>query len=164
MSTHHKAHFHESNLSENEKNRMYGHHPRHCRAVREDSAVVAVIARSTTGAQLEQFMNLSKLDFPLQYCNGHGICQILGFGVPDHRKYLIFHFCRCHSTKFFEFQIWNQKKTKYVWNSSRRDLFKSAIVYLWKKTFQKSFLRSRIGIFGIFSSGDVSHPSYGATT
>ena len=42
---------------------MYGHHTRHCRAVREDSAVVAVIARSTTGAQFVHFMSLPKLDF-----------------------------------------------------------------------------------------------------
>ena len=50
-------------LSENEKNRMYGHHTRHGRAVREESAVVTAIARSTTGAQFGQKMSLPKLDF-----------------------------------------------------------------------------------------------------
>ena len=38
---------------------------------------------------------------------------------------------------FCESQDWNQKKIKYVWKSSRRDLFESAIVF-----YEKSVLNS----------------------
>ena len=56
-----RDHFCEKYLSENQKNRMYGYHSRHCRAVREESAVVSVMAGSTTGAQFLQKIRLPKL-------------------------------------------------------------------------------------------------------
>ena len=79
---------------------------------------------------------------------GHIICEILDFGVPNRRNFLIFHFCRCLSTKFFESLNWNQKKTKYVWKSSRRDLFESAIFFYEKSDLNLVLRRSSWRIFG----------------
>ena len=64
--------------------------------------------------------------------HGHQTSQILDFGVPDHRKSLIFHFCRCRSKNFFVIQNWSLNDPRYAWKSSRRALFKSAIFFYEK--------------------------------
>ena len=99
------------------KNRMYGHRVCHSGLIREGISVITTIAGPGSGTQqlrssALEFIGLSSVDtIPL---NSH---YLVLNSIPNHPKYLIFHFCRCLSAIFFESQNWNQKKTKYVWNS-----------------------------------------------
>ena len=70
--------------------------------------------------------------------------------TQNHRKCSIFYFCHCLAMKIFECQNWMLKKIKYVGNSSRWDLFKTAIVYNAKSHSRKVF-RTRTSGFSGFS-------------
>ena len=79
--------------------------------------------------------------------------------VENQWSALIFHFCRCHWEKSFESQTWSLILSRYVWQSFRWDLFESAIFFC-EIYISNIFLVLEIGIFGIFTSGDVPVPRW----
>ena len=66
-------------------------------------------------------------------------CTIINKMCVFFCRSLIFHFFHLLVKKFFESQNWSWKISRYARNSSRRDIFKSARIYLGKSNFKNVF-------------------------